>query len=519
MSDDPDLAPLPASGRSPFPGARPVGPPDPGEVIRVSVWLRRGTDRARVRPARDRTGRLSRDEFTRRRAAAPNDRGVVTDFARGAGLRIVEDRPSRRTIGVEGPLEALERAFGVTTHLYEIGDRSFRGRTGPVRVPKALLPAVEGVFGLDDRPSGRPHFRRRGRAQPGDVSYSPLQVGAAYGFPPNTDGTGQSIGILEFGGGFRAADLQTYFQGLGVTPPAPVVVSVDGGRNSPTGDPGGPDAEVELDLEIVGALAPGAATVVYFAPNTEQGFLDALTTAVHDPQHDPGAISISWGGPEASWTAQARSAFSSACEDAASIGVTVLAASGDGGSADGGAAGTLAVDFPASSPFVLGCGGTRLTLASGAVRSEVVWDELPTSGGATGGGVSEVFPIPPYQAGIGVPPAPDGTRGRGVPDVAGDADPRSGYSVFVDGAADVIGGTSAVAPLWAALIVRLNQALGRRLGFVNPALYAAPTAFRDVTSGGNGGYSATVGWDACTGLGTPQGSTLLASLRAPPPDL
>jgi kumamolisin len=377
---------------------------------------------------------------------------------------------------------------------------------------------IEAVVGLDNRPQTKPHFRLRkktgARAQAAAASYSPIQVADAYDFPSNAAGAGQSIGIVELGGGYNAADLNSFFSSLGITPPKVTAVSVDGATNSPTGDPNGPDGEVELDIEMAGAIAPAAQIAVYFAPNTDQGFIDAVTTAVHDADLKPSIISISWGGPENSWTAQARDALNSACQDAATMGVTVLAASGDDGADDGTSAPT--VDFPASSPYVVGCGGTKLTISGTSISGEQVWNELSNNEGATGGGVSEVFALPTYQQSADVPAAPNGFVGRGVPDVAGDADPESGYNVVVDGQQAVIGGTSAVAPLWAGLFARINQALGKNVGYVNPLLYTAnaESTFHEITSGNNGDYSAGPGWNACTGLGTPDGAALLSALKS-----
>jgi kumamolisin len=271
-----------------------------------------------------------------------------------------------------------------------------------------------------------------------------------------------------------------------------------------------------LDIEVVGATANGAKIVVYFAPNTDQGFLDATNAAVHDAKNKPSIISISWGGPESSWTAQSLSAFNSAFQDAATMGVTVCAASGDQGSTDGVADGSLHVDFPASSPFVLACGGTNLQVVAGK-PVEIVWNELAKSEGAGGGGVSSVFPVPDYQSKLTLPKNSQGTAGRGVPDVAGDADPETGYQVRVDGVNTIIGGTSAVAPLWAGLIGRINQAGGKPVGFVQPVLYAAaPAGFHDITSGSNGDpgkpYNAGPGYDVCTGLGTPDGVAVMSVL-------
>ena len=312
-------------------------------------------------------------------------------------------------------------------------------------------------------------------------------------------------------GGFRPADLTTYFSGLGLaTPPVVSAVSVDHGGNSPTGDANGPDGEVMLDIEVVGSIAPGARIAAYFAPNTDAGFLDAITTAIHDTANNPSVISISWGGAESSWTAQAMTAMDEAFQAAATMGITVCVASGDNGSSDGVTDGADHVDFPASSPHVLACGGTSLRAAKNLIESETVWND-GAAGGASGGGVSSFFAAPVWQEGLsalGTQGAAVPLTGRGVPDVAGDADPETGYQVRVDGSDTVIGGTSAVAPLWAALIALINQSTGKPAGFINPQLYQAASDLRDVTQGNNGDFAAQAGWDACTGLGTPNGEAL-----------
>jgi len=274
-----------------------------------------------------------------------------------------------------------------------------------------------------------------------------------------------------------------------------------------------------LDIEVIGALAPKADIVVYFAPNTDAGFLDAISDAAH-ASPAPVALSISWGQSEDAWTVQARTAFDQALADAAALGVTVTVAAGDDGSTDRATDGKSHVDFPASSPHALACGGTRLLAdpATGTVTAETVWDN-GVGKGATGGGVSDAFGVPTWQATVGVPTRA-GAPGRGVPDVAGVADPQTGYQVRVDGRDLVIGGTSAVAPLWAALLARLAQSTGRRFGLLQPALYASVPAgavaagFRDITTGSNGAYTAGPGWDPCTGLGVPDGTALLTTLRA-----
>ncbi|MGD0623671.1 MAG: S53 family peptidase, partial [Thermodesulfobacteriota bacterium] len=317
-------------------------------------------------------------------------------------------------------------------------------------------------------------------------------------------------------------DLKAYFGQPGISMPVVKARSVDGGHNQPTGDPNGPDGEVMLDIEVAGAVASGAKIVVYFAPNTDAGFLDAITTAIHDTLNKPSVVSISWGAAESDWTNQAMQAMDNAFQDAAALGVTVCCAAGDNGSTDGINDGRLHVDFPASSPYALACGGTRLEGSGGTITKEIVWNE-GVSGGATGGGVSDVFDLPEWQANADIPPSanPGGRIGRGVPDVAGDADPVTGYQVLVDGKQFTIGGTSAVAPLWAGLVALLNQKLGHSVGYLNPGIYgllSSSGVFQDISAGNNditgknGPYPAHSGWDACTGWGSPDGAKLLSAL-------
>jgi kumamolisin len=522
---------LPGSERTLLPGSRKIGPSDPTQQIQVTVFLRRGSSPKQF-PDLKKLGKLlpaqrhhlSRAQFTSRHGARLADIKKVRTFAAQNKLKVVEVSRPRRSILLSGSVAAFSSAFGVELNSYQHPTGTCRMRSGTIQIPASLSGIVEGVFGLDDRPQAKPHFRIRkqsqnpaARAQAASASYNAPQVAQAYDFPAGTTGSGQTIGILELSGGYSSSDLATYFKNLGIAAPTVTVVSVDGATNSPTGDANGPDGEVELDIEVAGAVAPSAQIAMYFTPNTDQGFLDALTTAVHDTTLKPAVVSISWGGPESSWTQQALSAFNSACEDASTIGVTVLVASGDDGSSDGVTSGTPTVDFPASSPYVLACGGTKLTLSGSTIASEQAWNELASSEGATGGGVSEVFALPSYQQSAGVPKAPNGFVGRGVPDVAGDADPESGYNVFVDGQQTVIGGTSAVAPLWAGLLARINQSLGKNVGYLNPLLYTSnvESSLHDITVGNNGTYSAGPGWDACTGLGTPDGAALLAALGTP----
>ena len=526
MSASKRRVPLPGSERAALPSARAVGAADPRERIEVTVVLRPRTTGEGVaaalsaQPPQTRQY-LSRAELAAARGAAPEDVAQVEDFARAHGLEVVETNIARRSVVLAGTVAAFNAAFGVELQQYDHPGGTYRGRTGAIHVPEELVPIVQAVLGLDDRPQAAPHFRilppTEEAAQPrANSAFTPLDLAKLYTFPAGLDGTGQTIGIIELGGGYRLTELKTYFTQLGITAPKVTSVSVDGKRNRPTHNPNSADGEVMLDIEVAGAMAPRARIVVYFAPNTDRGFLDAITTAIHDQRYTPSVISISWGAPESGWTVQAMRAFDQAFQDAAALGVTVCCASGDNGSGDGVSDGKAHVDFPAASPYALACGGTRLAASGGAITNEVVWNG-GLSGGSTGGGVSDTFALPAWQKNANVPHSanPGGHVGRGVPDVAGDADPATGYRILVDGQAAVFGGTSAVAPLWAALIARLNQQLPKPVGHLNPLLYGPLIgACHDITSGNNGAYQARAAWDACTGWGSPDGTKVLTALRA-----
>ncbi|HTB20169.1 MAG TPA: S53 family peptidase [Bryobacteraceae bacterium] len=506
-----DKVTLPGSERHPL-GSR-VGDQPNDELIEVSVILK---PKARAVVPRGGGAAVSREEFAAKHGADQSAIDKLKQFAKDNNLTVGEVSMERRTVKLEGTAANMMRAFEIKLDRYQNEGHVYRARTGGIQLPSDLAPSVEAVLGLDDRAQSKPHFRLRGpraahASSAASVSYTPLQVAQLYQFPADVDGTGETVGILELGGGYQAANLQNYFSSLGVQEPDVVSVSVDKGKNAPTNS-NSADGEVQLDIEVVGAVAPGAKIVVYFAPNTSQGFQDALTTAIHDAANKPSVISISWGSAESTWTAQAMTAFDSAAQDAAALGVTICAASGDSGSSDGVSDGANHVDFPASSPHILACGGTSLQSANGEITSETVWND-GEQGGAGGGGFSTQFPLPAWQASANINPPQGG--GRGVPDVSGDADPETGYNVLVDGDSLVIGGTSAVAPLWSGLIALLNQKLGSPVGFLQPAIYALPqsaNAFNDITSGTNGSFSAGPGWDAASGLGSPSGENLLQAL-------
>lgn len=360
----------------------------------------------------------------------------------------------------------------------------------------------------------RPYCRfRKIRQNAGGVSYYPDQLAKIYGFPAGFDGSGKTVAVIELGGGYTQADLNTYFHARGQSVKPAIFKSVDGAANTPDG-PSGADGEVMLDLEVIGGVAPGVQLVIYMAPNSDSGFVNAIKQAVADKVD---VISISWGAPENQWSDQARAAMDAAFQAADAAGIAVFVAAGDNGSSDGGRGNN--VDYPASSPYVIGCGGTTLTanVSTSAIQSEVVWND-GSQGGATGGGISAVYLQPAYQSKVGT----QSSKFRCVPDVAAVADPDTGINILVDGQKMVIGGTSAVAPFWAGMIAVLSQASGKPLSTsaVQALIYGTNGGFRDILGGNNGSFTARQGYDCCTGMGVPIGKQLLAILgnpTAPPP--
>jgi kumamolisin len=531
MAEQKHRVALSGSERSARRGARAVGAPDPNQRINITVLLRPHKSLQNPATAKELTATpphqrkyMSREQFAAAYGANTGDLAKIEVFAHQNNLTVMETSQARRTMVLSGTIAALSAAFGVSLANYEHPEGAYRGRTGPIYVPTELSGIIQGVFGFDNRRQARPHFRQHKHHGTAAASYTPPQVAQLYNFPTAQNGAGECIGILEFGGGYNTNDLNTYFQQLGISAPSITAISVDGVANQP--DPGqdSPDTEVMLDIEVAGSVAPGANIVVYFSNFTEQGWVDAITTAVHDNVHKPSVLSISWGYAEGNdiWSPQAITAVNEAFQAAATMGVTVCCAAGDDGSRDQIDDGLAHCDFPCTSAYVLACGGTTLQSSGTTITSETVWND-GVNGGATGGGISDTIGPQTWQANANLPPSvnPGGRIGRGVPDVAGNADPETGYQILADGQAGVVGGTSAVAPLWAGLIALVNQKLGTPVGFLNPLLYAQVAnakALNDITTGNNditgqiGGYSAGPGWDACTGLGTANGTAIAAAL-------
>ncbi|WP_428487273.1 S53 family peptidase [Rhodopila sp.] len=475
-----------------------VGDVPGGTPIQLTIVLKPHASIDTMRPI------MSREDYGRRHGTRQAVVDDLVEYVRSHGLQVEHADAATHLVRLSGTYAQAQSAFepeGVG--VYRVNAQDFIARSGYLAVPAHLAENVVAVMGFDQRPIAWPHFRIRPLTTPAKVSYNPADIATRYGFPADLTGANQTIALIELGGGYDPARMSDYFTAKNIKRLGTLeAVPVGGVQNQPPSDPGGPDGEVQLDIEVAGSIAPSANIAVYFGSNAGSGFLDAIAAAVHDTQRTPSVISISWGGPETGWAGQDVDAMDQLFQTAASLGITICAASGDSGASDGGPQGTLTVDFPASSPHVLGCGGTRLPRQG----AETAWND-GTQGGATGGGYSTHFNRPDWQSGNSQP-------GRGVPDVAGDADPVTGYNVTINGQDTVVGGTSAVAPLWAGLIALINQSLKTNVGFVNPALYARPDAMTDIITGNNNGFRCSVGWDPVTGLGSPKGDAILAVLKA-----
>ncbi len=531
--------------------AKPGDQLKPGERLTVTIYVQRDPQGTPA-PTAHELGRLAPrarsylrpEEAVAAFGAAQSDLDAVGRFAQEHKLKVIEQSIAKRLVRVTGTVKQLGDAFGVKLSHYEHPEGgTYRSYEGDVQLPAKLAGVVEGVLGLDNRKMVRTRPRRASEAeeggqQPPTNAYTPPMLAKLFDFPAG-DGAGQCVAVLAFNGqimstgqsalgGYKADELDSYFTDtLKQAAPAITDVVVQGPGNQP-GNGEGDDVtgEVLLDLCTVGGVVPGANVAVYFTEFTEEGWVNAIKAAVADTTNKPKVISISYGNPEDDeakglWTEQAVKLVNGAFEQAAAQGITICCASGDDGSADEPATKVPHVDFPSSSPWVLGCGGMRLEAdpATGKIASERVWNDLAKGEGATGGGVSRLFALPEWQTAADVPPNADRSArtGRGVPDVASLADPETPMWVLTAGGAPGgIGGTSAAAPLWSALIALLNQRTGTPLGFCNPQLYAhLKDSLVDITKGNNGSYKAGAGWDACTGWGRPDGTRLLQALKAP----
>jgi|FEC22Drversion2_1045045.scaffolds.fasta_scaffold00388_33 Pro-kumamolisin, activation domain len=539
---------LSGSERHPSPGAERLGPADPAEVFSVTMSLRRRPDGAALPSHEDflatppaQRQRMPNEEFARLYGASPQDIDKVRDFATSHGLAVLDSNAARRTVVVRGTTAQMNEAFAVDLGRYQhmIKQRSrseavretYRGRDGVVHIPAALHGIVLGVFGLDNRRIGG----RNDAEPPNTTTLDIPTVAKLYNYPTNK-ATGQTIGIVSESG-YASADITTFFNSMPADRPAPTITDIlIGTATNPGSDPFG---ETTQDIDIAAGFAPGAAINVYINNGDQQGWVDMITRVAHpDPGDSPcSVLSSSWficdgddpAGMDFGVTDAFITAVSNAFQDAAIQGVTVCIATGDRGTDSNVGDGKVHVQYPASDPWVLGVGGTTIGNVSGSTCDEYVWNDphADDNWGTTGGGVSARFPVPTYQSAVAVPASLNDPahHGRGVPDVAGNANDASGYAGIVLGNSTFTGnGTSASAPQWAGLIAVINAALGVNVGFVNPAIYAlAGAGFRDIVPGpgptdnanaGSPGYPAGAGWDACTGWGSPNGQALLDNLRA-----
>lgn len=495
-SEPPVMTPHGRSFR-PAPSADRIAEVDPASPVRLTVVLKPRTpiDAAAYALGKGPTA----EAYVARHATEAATLDAVATFARSHGLRVVSSDAATHTVelaGVQAQARAAFKPDDLAVYADAAGHR-FVARSGHIWVPSNLADEVVAVMGFDQRPLARPHVRLKAADAEGlATAFKPREIAQKYQFPLAATGAGQAIALIELGGGYDAGQVARYFQNSQVARTGRLqATSVPGGANAP-GQDDKSDGEVQLDIEVAGSIAPAADLRVWFAPNTGQGFYQAVQAAIADPQGPPAAVSISWGSSESRWAPQDMDAMDQLFQSAAARNITVCVASGDYGSSDDSPDGSDSVDFPASSPNVLGCGG-----ASFAATGEVAWNNEQ---GASGGGFSVHFPRPSYQS---------GDQWRGVPDVCGDADPETGYKIEVNGAAKILGGTSAVAPLWSAFVALANEQLRKRVGFINPSLYSTPALLSDITVGNNGGYSAAVGWDPVTGLGSPRGDAIIEALR------
>ena len=501
------------------PDGEKIGPTDPNGDLNITLMVRskasdKEMDQTLADIANHKRNPLSEAEFNARFGADPQAMQRILKFADDNGLTAGEVDPNSGRILLKGKVKSFNDAFNIELTDFKGAKGISRERTSIISVPTNIGQDVVGIFGLESHPqnpqvqSDAIRYEPKGFGPRVPVGYMPEDVANAYQFPKDSQGEGQAVAIVEFGGGLDLKDNAAYYDKHHLQLPNINIVSIDGGQNN-VGQTA--DDEVALDSQVIGAVAPGAKQNLMFAPNSDQGFVDSITQATFAKPGDTpnSAISISWGAPESAWTPQTRDNLNLAFKKAALKGISVFAATGDKGAMNG--TNRFTTDYPASDPYVTATGGTELRLnPDGTVVKETGWSN-------GGGGISELTPVPSFQKDLPMPvnANKDGVVGRGVPDISGNAAPATGYRIRVHGFETTIGGTSSVAPLYAALVMRMNGALGKNVGYLNPFFYQHGNSdiFKDINSGNNGGYEAGAGWDAATGWGTINGVALQDSLR------
>ncbi|RAJ37582.1 kumamolisin [Kitasatospora sp. SolWspMP-SS2h] len=472
---------------------------------------------------------LTPAQFTERFGPTASDVEQVRAFLTAQGLKVDSVSDNRQVVNATGTSAQVAAAFGTHESTYtdpQQSDRTFFANDAAASVPAVLAGVVEGVSGLNDHTVRTTRIAKPGAATPHATpsGFGPSSYDGAYRLNQlGADGTGSTVALWEFDG-YKSSNLTTYDSQFGLSGPAVSTVAVDGANYD--SKPGDGQGEVELDSEIVRGVAPKATQLVYEAPNSDQGEIDMAAKIVADNRVS--VISISWGSCEPDTTASSMTAVNNSFKQAAAQGISIFSASGDDGSRDctrsDSGSSVKAVDFPASSPYNTGVGGTNLKVSGTTYSSESAWS-------TAGGGVSTQFAKPSWQTGTNV----TGTQ-RTVPDVSSDADPNSGFAIYTQGTSSpgwqVYGGTSAAAPLWSGFAALYNQkakaAAKPVLGEANPKIYAVTnsssygSAFHDVTSGKNQDFSTKAGYDQVTGWGTPIADGLAAALlgsggTTPPP--
>lgn len=497
--------PIAGTARLPWPRSRQVAPLTADGDVLLTAWLRpkRGGDLDRERAlSLGATSPLKRScadrkTLAQQTSADPADVDALRRYCQGFGIEIVKTH--WRSATLSGPLDRLIEAFGATVAVFEDEmQQRFRHRSDALLVAPEIANVIRGVFGLHQWPRSRKLGALQRHSQPLLAS----DVATRYRFPEG-DGAGQTIAVVQLRGKFDPKDFMQCMSAQGVTTALPIVERVDDAavaHEIATTH----DLEAALDVQIIASLAPAARIVVYEAPDDERGTIDAIRDAVFDEEYAPSIISISYGWPEQLWTPVALDILDELFTAAALAGISVFCSSGDNG-AELSYDGAPHVLAPASSAFVAACGGTVIPPDGSA---EQAWER-------TGGGFSSRAGVPPWQNETQAVALRYGARaGRGVPDVAAQQSP--GYYTILESTELAMGGTSAVAPMWAALTARLNQRLGAPSGFFVPILYArsGDGLVADVTAGGSDTYQAAPGWDPCSGLGTPIGVEIENALRA-----
>ena len=489
----------------------------PGTRLSVVLHLRHPDDSHIVPGSAEDFRRLSlptsrRELKIERRQRFAAVEGLLSAFAAAHRLHLGRTQYGHRIAKLSGTVAQLEDAFGTRLRRFKGDERAYHARTGSLSLPAELVPWVCSVLGFDHRP----HRLRAQSAAGTGAGLWPSEVGTLYGIGATPTADGVRVGIIAAGGGYRNDDLAKAAQESKRPLPQIVVSPANGNAFGQNPDA---DAELALDLQVLAGVAPGAKLIIYQAGHKIESLPETVRRAVMDDVNRPQVLSFSWGSAEDVWPRDIRDAVQAALADAVRLKIGVVVASGDYLATSGFLDGRAHVYYPASSPYVLSCGGTQATLTADrrAILDETVWNDS-ASGLGTGGGISRAFPVPAYQTGCAIPNSLEGQSGRGVPDVAAMAGADPGYRIVLGGDVLVKEGTSAAAPLWAALLALAINRRKEPIGLAMQALYANPSVLRNISSGDNMangiGYRACAGWNACTGLGVPGGEAVLNALAA-----